>query len=193
MTARFEEAWESVERGARGGASRAGPAARWRRCTSPGVAGRDGAVPVEHVHGHAAGGDPRRRARWSSWTATARTCACRSPTSRPRRSEHSPRAAFLVHIGGHIAFEVEQIADVLPRARDLPDRGLRPRARRELERPQGRRPTATPACTRCTRPRRSRPARAACWSRGGPRSSSMRARSATTASRATRCTASISG
>ncbi len=27
-------------------------------------------------------------------------------------SEHRPRAAFLVHIGGHIAFEVEQIADL---------------------------------------------------------------------------------
>ena len=44
--------------------------------------------------------------------------------------QHKPRAAFLVHIGGHIAFEVEQIAALLRRERDLPHRGLRPRPRR---------------------------------------------------------------
>ena len=71
---------------------------------------------------------------------------------------------------------------LLLRERDLPDRGLRPRPRRRVERPPSRAHTATPASTRCTRPRRSRPARAACSSRTGPRSSSTRARSATTAS-----------
>ena len=28
-----------------------------------------------------------------------------------KAERHKPRAAFLVHIGGHIAFEAEQIAD----------------------------------------------------------------------------------
>ena len=46
----------------------------------------------------------------SSSTATARTSACRSPTSRRRRSSTSRKAAFLVHIGGHIAFDSERIA-----------------------------------------------------------------------------------
>ena len=27
-----------------------------------------------------------------------------------------PKAAFVVHIGGHIAFEIERIAELLPRA-----------------------------------------------------------------------------
>ena len=49
-----------------------------------------------------------------------------------------PKAAFLVHIGGHIAFDSEQIAALLQGARDLPDRGLRPRARRRVERGQAR-------------------------------------------------------
>ena len=53
---------------------------------------------------------------------------------------------------------------LLPRARDLPDRGLRPRARRAMAGPAPPGPGATPASTRCTRPRRSRPARAASWS-----------------------------
>ena len=46
----------------------------------------------------------------SSSTATARTSACRSPTSRRKVARHRPKAAILVHIGGHIAFEVERIA-----------------------------------------------------------------------------------
>ena len=47
-----------------------------------------------------------------------------------KAEQHKPRAAFLVHIGGHLAFEVEEIAALLLRERDLPDRGLRPRPRR---------------------------------------------------------------
>ena len=85
-----------------------------------------------------------------------------------KAERHRPTAAWLVHIGGHIAFDVERIAALLPRARHLPDRGLRPRARRRLERPHGRAPGATRASTRCTRRRRSPPARAACWSRSDP-------------------------
>ena len=30
-----------------------------------------------------------------------------------KAEQHRPRAAFLVHIGGHIAFDTEQIAAVL--------------------------------------------------------------------------------
>ena len=43
---------------------------------------------------------------------------------------------MLVHIGGHLAFETERIAALLPRPRDLPARGLRARARRRLGRPR---------------------------------------------------------
>ena len=81
-----------------------------------------------------------------------------------RRSGTGRRAAWLVHIGGHIAFDVERIAAYCREQRDLPDRGLRPRPRRAAGAAAGRGPGATPASTRCTRPRRSRPARAACWS-----------------------------
>ena len=38
------------------------------------------------------------------------TSACRSTTSSARCTSTSRRAAFLVHIGGHIAFDVERIA-----------------------------------------------------------------------------------
>ena len=48
--------------------------------------------------------------------------------------QHRPRACVLVHIGGHLAFETERIAELLPRARHLPARGLRARPRRRLER-----------------------------------------------------------
>ena len=82
-----------------------------------------------------------------------------------KAEQHRPKAAFLVHIGGHIAFEVEQIAELLPRAGDLPDRGLRPRPRRRAGTAARPGTWATPASTRCTRRRRSRPARAACWCR----------------------------
>ncbi len=53
-----------------------------------------------------------------------------------KAEQHKPEAAFLVHIGGHIAFDSERIAEYCARERDLPDRGLRPRPRRELERPR---------------------------------------------------------
>ena len=48
---------------------------------------------------------------------------------------HRPKAAFLVHIGGHVAFEVQEIAALCAAAGRLPDRGLRPRARRRVARP----------------------------------------------------------
>ena len=49
-------------------------------------------------------------ARRSSSTATATTSAVTSPTSRRPPSATSRKAGLLVHIGGHIAFEIEQIA-----------------------------------------------------------------------------------
>ena len=89
--------------------SRAGRAARWRRCTSPGSRARP--CCVRRTRSWRRRSPPSARVRASSSSiATARTCACRSRTSRPRPSGTRPRAAFLVHIGGHIAFEVERIA-----------------------------------------------------------------------------------
>ena len=52
--------------------------------------------------------------------------------------EHRPTAVFLVHIGGHIAFEVERIAELCRSRGDRPARGLRARARRVVERPASR-------------------------------------------------------
>ena len=72
---------------------------------------RGRALPVQHLHGDAALGGGLRRAGRVRRLPTATTSACRSRTSSPRRSAHRPRAAFVVHIGGHIAFDIERIAD----------------------------------------------------------------------------------
>ena len=109
-----------------------------------------------------------------------------------KAQRHKPKAAFLVHIGGHIAFEVEKIAAYCrEHGIFLIEDCAPPTARAGMGTRPGR--TATPASTPCMRPRRSRLARAACWSRGGPRCSSTRARFATTASRRTRWPGSTSG
>ena len=50
-----------------------------------------------------------------------------------KAEKHKPRAAFLVHIGGHIAFDTVRDRGVLRGERDLPDRRLRPRPRRRME------------------------------------------------------------
>ena len=64
-----------------------------------------------------------------------RTDLCMSFEDFERKAlEHRPRAAILVHIGGHIAFDVRAHRRLLPRPRHLPARGLRPRPRRGLER-----------------------------------------------------------
>ena len=121
-----------VERSAGGRVRRAGRAPRSPLSRSPGCAARWSSVRRTRSW--------RRRSRLlrpapalSSSTATATTSACRSTTS-ARRPRHRPRAAFVVHIGGHIAFEIEQIARVLPRSGHLPDRGLRACAWRDLAR-----------------------------------------------------------
>ena len=110
MNERFEAAWEQWNeapavamsqlgrRRARGAALRRGP-------------GRDRAVPVEHVHGDAAGGD-LRRAREVQFVDCNREDLCMSFADFEQKAErHRPRAAFLVHIGGHIAFDSERIAE----------------------------------------------------------------------------------
>ena len=51
-------------------------------------------------------------------------------------AQHKPKAAWLVHIGGHIAFDVAADRRAVRGRGDLPDRGLRPRPRRRLGRPQ---------------------------------------------------------
>ena len=48
--------------------------------------------------------------------------------------QHRPRAVFLVHIGGHLAFDVDLIAELCRSEGDPPDRGLRPCARCRVER-----------------------------------------------------------
>ncbi len=84
---------------------------------------------------------------------------------------HKPRAAFVVHIGGHIAFDIERIAAF---CRDQGIFLIEDCAHAHGADWNGRRPapSATPASTPCTRQRRSRPVKAAslcpmtriCWS-----------------------------
>ena len=132
------------------------------------VRGRDRPLPLEHVHGDAARHPRGRRPRRRSSTATARTSASPSRTSSAKAERHAPaRRLPRPHRRPH-RLRVERIADYCRAQRDLPDRGLRPRTRRELERPAARLAGATPASTRFTRRRRSRPARAACSSRTNP-------------------------
>ena len=130
-----------------------------------GVPRRDRALPVEHVHGHAArdrsapAGEPvfvdcnrddlcmsfddfEREGRAS--TGRGPRCSSTSAATSPSTSSGSPSYCRA--------------------ERDLPARGLRPRARRRLERPPARHLGRRRASTRSTRPRRSRPARAACSS-----------------------------
>ena len=87
----------------------AGRAPRSPRSTTPGWPRRRRAVPVEHVHGHAAGGAAPGRAR------RLRRLRARRPVPVARGLEraiarHRPRAACVVHIGGHLAFRIEEIA-----------------------------------------------------------------------------------
>ena len=81
----------------------------------------------------------------------------KAPSTSPGRVPRAHRRPHRVRVRAH--------RRLLPRARHLPDRGLRPRPRRGLERRPRRAPTATRASTRSTRPRRLDRARVACWSR----------------------------
>ena len=110
-----------------------------------------------------------------------------------KAEQHKPRAAILVHVGGHLVLRLQGDRRILPRPWDLPARGLRPRPRRRL----GRRPP------RQLRRRRrllalrdqdglQRRGRRARLRRRGAASSTP-ASSATTASSTTRSTASTSG
>ena len=101
-----------------------------------------------------------------------------------KAEEHKPKAAWLVHIGGHIAFDVERIADYC-RANDIflvEDCAHAHGATWNGRRPG---PGARRASTRFTPRRRSRPARAASWSPETTTSSPSPVTTATTASRTT--------
>ena len=74
----------------------------------------------------------------------------------------NPAAAVLVHIGGHLAFDSERIARVLPgRAGSSCWRTARTRTAPSGT-ARGPAPTATQACTPSTPPRRSPPAKVGC-------------------------------
>ena len=76
------------------------------------AARQDRPLPVEHLHGHAARDRSPPARRSSSSTATATTSACRSTTSSGRCAQHKPAAVMVVHIGGHIAFDIDRIAEL---------------------------------------------------------------------------------
>ena len=88
-----------------------GREARWRRSSSPACAGRRCCAPRTPSW-------PRRSRSWrraggrSSSTATATTCAPRCADFEAKLRRHRPKAAVLVHIGGHVAFEVREIAEL---------------------------------------------------------------------------------
>ena len=104
-------AWASLERPRRGrllgldrrGAGGAGVRRRARR---------DRAVPVQHVHGDAAGRAPRGRARRVRRLQSRRPVHVVRVASRRRSRATARGRSILVHIGGHIAFEIERIAEL---------------------------------------------------------------------------------
>ena len=164
MTERFEAAWAAWN-GARAVAFSGWTGGALAALDYAGVARARRPVPVEHVHGDAAGDHaPRRDGRCSS-TAAATTCACRSRTSR-RKVERAPAAGGVAR--AHRRPHRLRRASGSPRSAAthgrLPARGLRARARRLAGTAGGPARSATPASTRSTRRRRSRPARAACSS-----------------------------
>ena len=118
-----------LERPRRSRVQRAGPAPRSPRSSSPGVRGETVLCPSNTFMATPLARSPRAR-RSSSSTATVTTSACRSRTSSARSHRHKPKAAFLVHIGGHIAFDIERIAELCRAEGIVADRGLRPRPRR---------------------------------------------------------------
>ena len=134
MTARFEAAWQAwnglpaVAMSGWGGGALAA-------LEFAGVRGRGRALPVQHLHGHAARDPARGRAPRVRGLQPGRPLHVVRGLRGARPSASRPRACVLVHIGGHIAFDVQRIAALLPGARHLPARGLRPRSRRLVARP----------------------------------------------------------
>ena len=141
---------------------------RGARCARVGGRSRrDRPLPVEHLHGDAARGDQRRRQR------RVRRLQPRRPlhvVRRPRAEGARAQAARGLPRPHRRPPRVRVRPDrgALPERGDRPPRGLRPRARRRVERPPRRAAGATPGSGRSRRPRRSRPARAACSSPRNP-------------------------
>ena len=137
MTERFESDLGGAERARLGRASAVGPAARSPRSTSPGSPARPSSAPRT----------PSWRRRWRSMRAGAEAafvdcnrddlCMSFDDFEREGRGAPAARRGARPHRRSH---RVRLRADrrLLPRAGDLPDRGLRPRARRELERRRAR-------------------------------------------------------
>src|SRR4051794_27882545 len=95
--------------------------------------------------------------------------------------ERRPRAACLVHIGGHVAFDVDRIAE-LCRAEASSCSRTAPTPTAPAGTAGGPEPGATPGFGRFTRRKRFRPARVECWCPATRSCSSSRAATATTAS-----------
>ena len=83
---------------------------RARRARVRRGARRDRALPVQHLHGDAAGGDRRRRRGRVRRLQPRRPLHVVRGLRGARPSGTKPKAAILVHIGGHIAFDSERIA-----------------------------------------------------------------------------------
>ena len=110
MNARFEAAWEESERAPGGRAEQLDRAARCRRCDFAGV-GRGDTVLCPSNTFMATPLAAIRAGAEVQFVDCNREDLCMSFADFERRAEqHKPKAAFLVHIGGHIAFDSEQIA-----------------------------------------------------------------------------------
>ena len=108
LTRAFEAAWAELERPA-GDLDLELDGRCARRVRVLRAARAHGSLPVEHVHGDAARVASCRRE--VQFVDCNRDDLCMSFEDFERKArEHKPHAAVLVHIGGHIAFEVEQIA-----------------------------------------------------------------------------------
>ena len=125
--------------------------------------------------------DQRAGGRRSSSTATARTSACRFEDFERKAEQHQPRP----RCSSTSAATSPSTSSGSPRT--AASNGIFliedcAHAHGAAWNGAARAPGATPASTRSTRRRRSRPARAACWSRATRSCSTSPARSATTAS-----------
>ena len=108
--AAFEESWAKWNGLPGPSASRAGRAARWRRWSSPGVKGGTVLCPsntfmATPLAAIGAGAHVE-------FVDCRRDDLCMSFEDFERKAEqHKPRAAILVHVGGHLSFDTRQIAE----------------------------------------------------------------------------------
>ena len=179
MVDRFERLW-AAGTGWAPSPSPAGRGRRWPRSSTPACgAGPCCAPPTRSWPRRCP--SCRRGPRWPSWTATATTCACRSPTWSGRwRSIARARCGWCTSAATSPSRWRRSPSSAGPRGSSCWRTAPTPTARTGAG--AGRAAGATPGSGRSTPPRRSPRARAACSPRGTRSCSTSPAAFATTAS-----------